>query len=57
MRALLDVSMLLALFDPKHVHHNRAQHPARTHVAAASPNHAAGQAHQGTAADWDRPSV
>ena len=25
MRALLDVSMLLALFDPKHVHHSRAQ--------------------------------
>ena len=25
MRALLDVSMLLALFDPKHVHHGRAQ--------------------------------
>ena len=24
MRALLDVSMLLALFDPKHVHHDRA---------------------------------
>jgi toxin-antitoxin system PIN domain toxin len=24
MRALLDVSMLLALFDPKHVHHRRA---------------------------------
>lgn len=24
MRALLDVSMLLALFDPKHVHHGRA---------------------------------
>ena len=25
MRALLDVSMLLALFDPKHVHHSRAR--------------------------------
>lgn len=40
MRALLDVSVLLALFDPKHVHHGRARQwwaQSRTHGWATCP--------------------